>query len=178
MNVTSPTAATPLPAAHPAPVRGAGDPPMPGGPRSTAPPAADATSRVDAKGDASGARTVRDSEAAPAASSATDTEERLRQQQKELETVVESANDALSSLTTALSFSLEKDIGRFVVKLVDLSSQEVLRQYPAEEMVEVYKALKRVSELMTPDAPQSQGRATNAQPPSDVFSGALLRDRA
>ena len=93
--------------------------------------------------------------------------------EQEAKSVTEAANTELASLTTALAFSIDRDIDRFIVKLVDTNSQETLRQYPAEEMVEVFKALKRVNELMTPEHPQS-----NRSLGGELSSGLLFRGKA
>lgn len=93
--------------------------------------------------------------------------------EEETKSLTEAANGELANLTTALAFSIDKDINRFIVKLVDTDSQETLRQYPAEEMVEVYKALKRVNELMSPDRLQG-GSGLNG----DLSSGVLFRGKA
>lgn len=93
--------------------------------------------------------------------------------EEETKSLTEAANGELVNLTTALAFSVDKDINRFVVKLVDTDSQETLRQYPAEEMIEVYKALKRVNELMSPDRLQG-GSGLNG----DLSSGVLFRGKA
>lgn len=100
-------------------------------------------------------------------------EEQKNLDEQEARSLTEAANGELASLTTALAFSIDKDINRFVVKLVDTNSQETLRQFPAEEMVEVYKALKRVNELMTPERMQSSGKLAG-----DLSSGVLFRGQA
>ncbi|WP_371324762.1 flagellar protein FlaG [Dechloromonas sp. ZY10] len=100
-----------------------------------------------------------------------ETEKKL--DENEAKTLTEAANSELANLTTALAFSVDRDINRFIVRLVDTSSQETLRQYPAEEMIEVFKALKRVNELMTPE--QAQGTRGLG---SDLSSGVLFRGKA
>ena len=93
--------------------------------------------------------------------------------EQETKSLTEAANGELANLTTALAFSIDNDINRFIVKLVDTNSHETLRQYPAEEMVEVYKALKRVNELMSPDRIQGSGSLNG-----DLSSGVLFRGKA
>lgn len=53
------------------------------------------------------------------------------------------ANEALRQRTSELSFEFDDEIGRIVVKLVDTSTHEVLRQIPSEEMVQIARALKQ-----------------------------------
>lgn len=112
---------------------------------------------------------------ATASPSATQEADKRRQQEKEAESLTDAANNELSSLTTALAFSVDRDVDRFVVKLVDVNSQEVLRQYPAEEMLEVYKALKKVTALIMPDATSGTGNPLSA---GEGSSGILLSSKA
>jgi flagellar protein FlaG len=62
-------------------------------------------------------------------------------------------NQTVQSLVTHLEFSIDTDTNRSVVKVVDNRSQEVLRQFPSEEVLQIAKAL-------------------------DNFTGLLLRDQA
>jgi flagellar protein FlaG len=53
------------------------------------------------------------------------------------------ANEALRRRASELSFEFDDEIGRVVVKLVDTSTREVLRQIPTEEMLEIARSLKQ-----------------------------------
>jgi len=60
---------------------------------------------------------------------------------------VDSANEKLKSLqnqSNALEFSLDKDLGRVIVRLVDTKTKEVIRQYPAEEVLEIARQMDKL----------------------------------
>lgn len=103
--------------------------------------------------------------------SAKTTAEKLSEQNAKLEDIVDSANKNLGLLSNTLVFNLNRDIDRVVVQLVDISSKEVIRQYPSEEMVEIYTALKKLSDLLLPNAAGSMGT-------DDSVSGMLLKTLA
>ena len=69
------------------------------------------------------------------------------QTQDALQAVLDSAKQAQSNLqrlNTTIEFSVDEDTGRDVVTLKDKSSQEVIKQFPTEEVLTV---LKQISEL-------------------------------
>lgn len=98
--------------------------------------------------------------------------EKLKEQNIQLEDIVDSANRNMGILSDSLVFNLNRDLDRVVVQLVDNSSKEVIRQYPSEEMVEVYTALKKLSELLLPKG------ANGSMGTDDSASGVLLKTRA
>ena len=65
---------------------------------------------------------------------------------------VQSANAYVQSISTrspsTLQFSLDADSGRTVVKLIDTQTEEVLRQFPSEEMLAVSKSIDRMQGLL------------------------------
>jgi len=61
---------------------------------------------------------------------------------KEVEEVVFSTNDLLKRLNTELKVELDDELNMVVVKVIDSDSQEVVRQIPAEEFVELSKRMK------------------------------------
>jgi flagellar protein FlaG len=69
------------------------------------------------------------------------------QAQDALQAVLDSAKQAQSNLqrlNTTIEFSVDEDTGRDVVTLKDKNSQEVIKQFPTEEVLTV---LKQISEL-------------------------------
>lgn len=77
-------------------------------------------------------------------------------QQPGLEQVREAVgriNETVRSLVGQLEFSIDTDTQRTVVKVVDIRTKQVLRQFPSEEVLQIAKAL-------------------------DNFTGLLLRDKA
>lgn len=63
----------------------------------------------------------------------------------EVKRTVDELNEAMQTVGTALSFSVDKETGRTIVKVLDSKTGEVIRQIPAEEMVRVSQ---RIAKLM------------------------------
>lgn len=61
---------------------------------------------------------------------------------------VQSANAYVQSVSSSLQFSLDQDSGRTVVKMVDTKTDEVLRQFPSEEMLAISKSIDRMQGLL------------------------------
>jgi flagellar protein FlaG len=62
-----------------------------------------------------------------------------------VEKTVKDLNDAVKVFNTSLSFSVDKDTGRAVVKVVDLKTKEVIRQIPSDEML---RLASRINDLL------------------------------
>ncbi|MHB9116991.1 MAG: flagellar protein FlaG [Burkholderiales bacterium] len=70
----------------------------------------------------------------------------------QLDKAVSKANEFLQSQTSLnLQFSVDKDINRTVVKVVDPSTKEVVRQIPSKEVIEIAKSLDRLQGLLLKD---------------------------
>ncbi len=61
---------------------------------------------------------------------------------------VQSANAYVQSVSTSIKFSLDEDSGRTVVKMVDTETEEVLRQFPSEEMLAISRSIDRMQGLL------------------------------
>lgn len=65
--------------------------------------------------------------------------------------VQEAANrlqDFVSEVRGDIQFSLDSDSGRTVVKVIDRTTKEVIRQLPSQEALEIAKALDRFQGLL------------------------------
>jgi flagellar protein FlaG len=62
----------------------------------------------------------------------------------ELESAVEKISKAVSAFTSELSFSVDQDLGVSVVKVIDKQSNEVIRQIPSEDVLNIAKGLDKV----------------------------------
>lgn len=60
-----------------------------------------------------------------------------------LDNAVKQLNDYVQSVRRDLQFSIDKDSGRTVIKVVDSQTKEVIRQYPAEEVLKAAKELSK-----------------------------------
>jgi flagellar protein FlaG len=59
-----------------------------------------------------------------------------------------SINTALKDRAPGLEFSVDHDSDRAVVKVIDKDTQEVIRQMPSQEAIEIAKALDKLQSLM------------------------------
>lgn len=67
---------------------------------------------------------------------------------QELQEAVDSMNDFVRSLRNTLNFSIDKDTGRTVVKVIDQATDEVIKQIPSEEMLAISKAIDKLKGLL------------------------------
>ena len=59
------------------------------------------------------------------------------------ENAVENISNYVQNITRDLEFSVDEDLGKTVVTVLNTETQEVIRQIPSEEMVELAKRLDR-----------------------------------
>jgi flagellar protein FlaG len=67
---------------------------------------------------------------------------------EELADALKSINKALQDRSPGLEFSIDRDSDRSVVKVVDKDTQEVIRQMPSREAIEIAKALDKLHSIM------------------------------
>jgi flagellar protein FlaG len=65
-----------------------------------------------------------------------------------LEEAVKRIREFVQPINDSIQFSLDDDTGRTIVKVIDLQTQEVLRQIPSEEVLNIAKALDRLQGLL------------------------------
>ena len=63
-----------------------------------------------------------------------------------------SINEVLKARSPDLEFSVDSDSHRSVVKVVDKNTQEVIRQMPTKEALEIAKALDRLQSMLIRDS--------------------------
>jgi flagellar protein FlaG len=80
-------------------------------------------------------------EATPPAKAAPANEEQLNQ-------AVKAVNDFVKLSNNSLQFSVDKDSGKTVVKVIDIATKEVIKQFPSEEMLAIAKALDGIKGLL------------------------------
>lgn len=66
----------------------------------------------------------------------------------QLKDAVEAANEFIKPINSAVQFSLDKDSGTTVVRVMDISTKEVIRQIPSEEMLAIAKALDQIQGML------------------------------
>jgi flagellar protein FlaG len=68
--------------------------------------------------------------------------------QQQLQQAVNELQRKAQSFAPDLIFSVDHDTGRTIVKVTDASTQEVIRQIPAEEVLKLAKELDRMQGLL------------------------------
>jgi flagellar protein FlaG len=66
----------------------------------------------------------------------------------QLDDALHNINKSMQSLSQEIQFSIDPDSERTVVKVVDQRTQEVIRQMPSVEALEIAKALDRLQGLL------------------------------
>jgi flagellar protein FlaG len=61
---------------------------------------------------------------------------------------VASVKEALKPVGGGLEFNVDQSSGRTIVRVVDVETQQVIRQIPSEEMVELARVLERLEGLL------------------------------
>jgi len=67
---------------------------------------------------------------------------------KQLADAVKATNDFVNSVNNSITFSVDKDSGKTIVKVIDKSTDEVIRQIPSEEMLVIAQALDKIKGLL------------------------------
>ncbi len=68
-----------------------------------------------------------------------------------LSEMVEALNAKMQQMQRGLRFSVDDTSGRIIVKVVDLESEEVIRQIPSEEMLAIMKSTSETQNLLFSD---------------------------
>lgn len=69
-------------------------------------------------------------------------------EEQQLTQALKSINDVLQVRSPGLEFSVDSDSKRNIVKVVDKNTQEVIRQMPTQEALEIAKALDRLQSML------------------------------
>lgn len=80
-----------------------------------------------------------------AARGVTGTEEEAREAEKmRAQQAADDISEVLSSMPKSLNLSVDEDLGRIVVKVMDPETKEVIKQIPSEEALELAKSLSKM----------------------------------
>lgn len=66
----------------------------------------------------------------------------------ELDKAVKDIQDFIKDTNTSLDFHVDKDTDKLVVKVIDTSTKEVIKQIPSEDMLALAKALDKLKGLL------------------------------
>ena len=69
-------------------------------------------------------------------------------EEKPLQEAVDKVKEYIQPFNNGLEFSINKDTDQLVVKVIDQSTKEVIRQIPSEEMQAIAKALDSLKGLL------------------------------
>lgn len=100
------------------------------------PPAAGRIARADGASKPSDAEQI-DTAAAQAPATA-----------EQVEQAVKDIRKAVSEMSSDLQFSVDKDSGMMMVKVVDAKTKEIIRQIPGEEVLAIRRALDKMRGLL------------------------------
>lgn len=90
--------------------------------------------------------------ASPAKKTETKPAERSQDELKQdLEQAVQRLNEFVVPNQSTLSFSIDENSGMQVVKVVDSKTDEIIRQFPSEEAIQVARALDKLQGLLLKD---------------------------
>ena len=65
-----------------------------------------------------------------------------------LRKAVAAAQAVMKPIASSLEFSIDQSTGRTIVRVVDTETQQVIRQIPSKEMLEISRALERLQGLL------------------------------
>jgi flagellar protein FlaG len=112
-------------------------------PIATAGPARSEASSVPAKGIAATGATAASSQAAATPAAGAD-----EPSAQELSSAVDEINKKLQASSQNIEFSIDTDSKRTIVKIVDQSTKEVLRQIPTTVALEIAKSIDKMRGLL------------------------------
>ena len=67
--------------------------------------------------------------------------------EEDVQKAVTKLNQYVQSIKRELNFSIEKETGRTIVKVIDSTTNEVIRQLPSEAAIEIAKQVKTTQNL-------------------------------
>jgi flagellar protein FlaG len=67
---------------------------------------------------------------------------------EKLRAAVEKIQEFVSSTASDIEFSIDEESGRTIVKVIDRETEDVIRQIPSQEMLDLAKALDRLQGLL------------------------------
>lgn len=65
-----------------------------------------------------------------------------------LDEAVKAVNNFVNSINNSLEFSIDDATGKTVVKVIDIETKEVIKQFPSEEVLAIAKALDGIKGLL------------------------------
>lgn len=66
----------------------------------------------------------------------------------QVKAAIQAANSALEAAQSGIEFSIDSASGKTIVRILDKQTNEVIRQLPSEEMLEIAKAIDRYEGML------------------------------
>jgi len=66
----------------------------------------------------------------------------------QLKAAIKAANSALESAQSGIEYSVDSASGKTIVRIMDKQTNEIIRQLPSEEMLEIAKAIDRFEGML------------------------------
>ena len=92
--------------------------------------------------------TAVDNRPAQSAQTTSATDSTTKPKPEELDQAIKAVNEFVKPFNNALNFSVDQESKTTVVKVIDQSTKEVIRQIPSEEMLALAKALDTMKGLL------------------------------
>lgn len=70
---------------------------------------------------------------------------------EQIRQAVQNIQSAVDNLAHNLRFSIDEDTGKTIIKVVDAHTDEVIRQFPTEQAIEIARTLDKVQGLLFND---------------------------
>lgn len=67
---------------------------------------------------------------------------------QELEEAIKAVTEFIKPINSSIEFNLDEETGRTIVKVIDIETKDVIRQFPSEEMLSIAKALDTMKGLL------------------------------
>ncbi|MDP3438732.1 MAG: flagellar protein FlaG [Azonexus sp.] len=67
---------------------------------------------------------------------------------QEVEQAVKAVAEFIKPINSSIEFNLDEESGRTIVKVIDIETKDVIRQFPSEEMLSIAKALDTMKGLL------------------------------
>ncbi len=107
------------------------------------------------------------------AANAPEIQEIEQSRQIRVEQAVEQLNEYRQSLQRDLRFTLDEELGRTIVRVIDRSTQEVIRQIPSETAVQLARNLKAMQDIRVQENAARALNGSGSNAPADVSLGLI-----
>ena len=87
----------------------------------------------------------------PPISTAQSTVSNKPESEEQIRQAVQKIQEVVDNLAHNLRFSIDEDTGKTIIKVMDARTDEVIRQFPTEEAIEIARTLDKVQGLLFND---------------------------